>query len=971
MHMKKRFVIIPYEKRLVPHRFLIIIMISGLLISGSLNLFGNHFDLSDNIQEESDTIPGHGMDESLILLNRQKNNKHITEAIGHIRGKEVRNLAGINRLNTLSGRVPGLLVMQTDGQPSWENALISIRGRNIFGDYYDRPVILIDGFLTADIDALNPYDIESITVLKDAASTALYGLRGGSGVILINTIKGRENKLQVNFNTQSTVMTPRFPELLGSDVYATLYNEALFNDLGPGNARYTEADIESYRLNVNPRWYPNNNYLDEFFNKSPIQTRNNLNFIGGDQSVQYYFSLGHVANNGLLNTVQEENTYNTNTQSDIINLYGNLVVRASDNLTVSGNIVGKMDNRTQPGPYEEGGVSPLINQMLSTPPNAYPLLIRDSLGGSTEYRNNFYGQLNRAGYSLQKQFYLSGGIQVKYDLNLIDGLSVIANGNYSSRGIQIINRSKSFAVYNLILDNEDNEILNKVGDDSPMSNSSSISPVNRIFNIEAGLAYVNETGPGTLSGSLLAESRVIETSTIGRIPHQILGLRGILDYNLRDKWLATLVMAYQGSAQYPEENRFGFFPAASLGYVLSNEDFLKDNSTINFLKLRLSAGLTGHEYDTYTSSLYFNYIERYQYLGAGAIFGTAAGFSGQRIIPLQAANSVVTFPKTMKYNIGLDANTLGNRLSLSMDYFMEKTTDILVGGSPAIIGYGFLVPEGIVENKGVEGILTWQDQAAGQFSYFLSVNSTLARNTIVAQNEEPREYPWMEQTGRPIGSRFGYVFDRFFTENDWTDGFLHNAIPDHSGLGTVIPGSLMYKDLNGDGFIDERDIQYIDLSGFPELWYGLSGGFAYRSFDFNFHFSGIGNRTIRYTGDYAYALNNRSGSVNEWHLERWQPGSGQNANYPSLSLTNFTSNTVTSTFWIENGAFLRLQSLEAGYTLPENLTRRVGIERFRIFFSGFNLYTWSSVRDFDPAGAMNATSYPIPPMYTIGANVSF
>ena len=221
----------------------------------------------------------------------------------------------------------------------------------------------------------------------------------------------------------------------------------------------------------------------------------------------------------------------------------------------------------------------------------------------------------------------------------------------------------------------------------------------------------------------------------------------------------------------------------------------------------------------------------------------------------------------------------GKKLSVTADYFFERTNDILVGGTPGIIGMEYLYPEGIIENKGVEGIITWSRKLGSDANIYLSANGTYASNKIIAQNEETREYEWQYRTGHSIGSRFGYLFDRFFTENDNL-----TSLPDQSSLGEIIPGSLKYIDISGDNIIDDRDITYLGKGDFPEIWYGFSGGFDYKGFDFNFQFSGVANRTIMYSGDLAYAINNGKGSVNEWHLDRWQTGDGQNASYPSLSI---------------------------------------------------------------------------------------
>ncbi|MEX0988219.1 MAG: SusC/RagA family TonB-linked outer membrane protein [Bacteroidales bacterium] len=913
----------------------------------------------ETLKQDSVVLISAATDE-VILLNMVKEANEISEAVSYISGSEIEDLPGTNRLTTLEGRLPGLLVMQSDGQPGKEDVTISIRGRNTFGELRSGATILVDGH-EADITLLNPYDIESITVLKDAASTAMYGLRGGNGVILVNTKRGREGDLKVNLNSQTSISnSAKFPQTLGAGTYAELYNEALINDGQP--PLYSSGDIETFRNGSSPLSHPNNNYISDYFDDSFMQTRNNLNISGGGKNANYIFSLGHLYNDGLMNTIEAENAYNTNTELNAINLHGNIGIQVTNKLNVNVDIKAKKDKRTQPGSYSSNGVSTYLNQMLATPPNAYPTFaVEDSLGGTADYRNNFYGQLNRAGYSFWERYYLSGFIDFTYDLDFVEGLSVIGSFGYNTFGDNIIDRSKSFAVYEY---QEGLATLNKIGDDTEMLNRSTTENVNRYFESEVGLSYTTTFGESTLDGKLLAERRMVERS-VARIPHWYQGFKGRLDYGLGSTYFATFAFSFQGSEQFPPDNRYGLFPALSLGWVISNEAFMDNTDFISYLKLRSSAGINGNDFDSFTSSAYFAYIGRFEQSGSYQL-GPDLGTSVPRFGEVAGANDMITWSKTKKYDIGLDASFFDARLIFSADYFFERTDDILVGGTPGILGMEYLYPDGIVVNSGVEGMFSWNQQIGSDMSFYLSANGTYARNEIIAQNEEAREYEWLYRTGNPIGSRYGYSFDRFFTEND-----DFSALSDQSSIGSVIPGSLKYKDLNNDNIIDERDISYLGHGDFPELWYGFSGGFEFKSFDFNFQFSGVANRTVRYSGDLAYAINNGKGSVNEWHLDRWQPGNEQNATYPSLSNSNFQNNKVTSDFWLEDGSFLRLRSIQLGFTLPQSIINRLGLQSLRLFVNGSNLFSVSKVTMFDPAGNTNGTSYPIPRLYTGGINLSF
>lgn len=901
--------------------------------------------------------------ENVRLLNQVKKSVEISEAVSVINGGKMENLPGTNRLNLLSGRLPGLLVMPTDGQPGWENNLISIRGRSIFGTMISEPVILLDGH-EADLSQLDAYDIESITVLKDAAATAMYGLRSANGIILVNTKRGEKGKVKVSLNSQTAVLMPQsFPTMLDAASYAELYNEARQNDgLSPF---YSGADIDAFRSGSDPVGHPNNDYFNDYFSKSSVQTRNNLNLSGGDDFAGYHVSLGHTSNSGLLKTNDAENKYNTNTSYETFNLHANADIKVNDRLTVFADIKAKKEKRTLPGAYNSEGVSGIISDVLGTPSNAYPVFFApDSLGGTSDYRNNIYGQLNRSGYSFWERYFLAGSVDFKYDLGSSKGLSLIGSAGYNNFGNHIINRSKSFAVYQAQTTGEGSTVVNKIGDDTTMKNESTKSNMTRFYHAELGFSLDRTFENASLSAKLLAESRMTERD-IPRTPQWKRGLKGRLDYSLQSRYLFGFAFAYQGSEQFPKEDRYGFFPAVSLGWVMSNEKFLSHAAFVDYLKIRASAGITGMDFDSFYSDAYFDYIDQFAQ-GNTYPFGTSLGNKAPGFTELADANDLMTWAKSKKLNVGIDAGLAGNKLALTADWFMERTDDILVGGTPGIIGTGYLYPQGVVENKGVEGVLTWRQRAGDKLEFFVSANATYAKNKIVRQNEEAREYEWQYRTGHEIDARFGYQFDGFFTENDDVSDY-----PDQSTIGAVIPGSLRYKDLNDDDMIDERDETYLGNGEFPELWYGLAGGLVCGGFDFTFQFSGVANRTIQYGGDLAYAFRNGKGSANDWHLERWQPGDGQNAAYPSVSLSKFQNNTAPGSFWIHDAGFLRLQSVELGYSLPPRTTAKVGLQKVRLFVSGNNLLTWSGIKWTDPAGSGNGTNYPVARMFSGGLNLTF
>ena len=364
-------------------------------------------------------------------------------------------------------------------------------------------------------------------------------------------------------------------------------------------------------------------------------------------------------------------------------------------------------------------------------------------------------------------------------------------------------------------------------------------------------------------------------------------------------------------------------------------------------------------------STYFDYLQAYTSTGNNYYFGVNPG--GQTgFYESKVANPSLTWEKVRQANIGLDFSMLNNRLSASFDYFIEKNKDILIQNAISVMyGANAYMPEGKFENRGYEIQLGWNDRIQ-DFSYYINLNYSFAKNKIVYQNEEYRQYPWMYHTGSSLDSRYGYVFDRYFTENDDIA-----SLPDQSLLGgTRQPGDLKYKDLNDDGVIDENDMTVIGNPKAPQGSFGIGLGGAYKGFDLNILFNGAHGGTS-YLSDYTYwAFHNKTGNVMEHHLGRWTPGSGQSASYPRLSLSN-ENNTVTSSYWVKDNTFFRLKNVELGYTLPVQITQKVGISKARIFASGQNLLCWDKVDVIDPELEDGGCAFPIQRTITAGLNIVF
>jgi TonB-linked SusC/RagA family outer membrane protein len=898
-------------------------------------------------------------EKTVKTLYETKPYKYITGAVSSVSGEEVANIPGVNRLNVLSGRLPGLLFYSMDGLPGYENSIVRVRGDHTFTGSRN-PLVLVDGKV-GDYSLFDPYDIESITVLKDAAATAMYGLRGANGLILIETKKGREGRIKVGFNSETSFSQPtRLPKFLDAYNYALLYNEALRNDDPDAAPKYDNTALEAYRTGSDPFKYPNVNLTDEFLKDSYYLIRNNLNISGGSKTANYHVSASHLYNSGVYNTDKALNTYNTNTDINVMNVHGNVHLNIGRNLKLNTDIRAKKEKRNAPGGWSSSYAETLFQYLYQTPFNAYPVKNKDgSLGGTQDDTHNLYGELNLKGYSVWERSSISSCIDASFDLgSVLRGLSIEGQAGFNTYTDYYMNRTKNFAVYQM---NADGQTYTQIGLDSELGNSGSYSQIYRNFDHNIGLRYGRKFDRHNIDALLMYDRQQVMNAQSANLAQNYQGPKGSLSYRFDDRYLADFSFACQGSEQYPPNARYGFFPAVALGWIISNENFLKDvEPVVDFLKIRASHGITGKHVTTY-----FEYLSSFTSGSNAYYFGTTpAGQTGY--YKNKEENPALTWEKCRKTNLGIDFTLLQDRFSGVLDLFTENNRDILISNAiTGMYGASIYMPEGEFENKGYEIMLCWKENME-DFGYYINADYSFTRNKIINQNEVYREYPWMYRTGLPLSSRFGYVFERYFTEQDDI-----SSLPDQSFLGgKQQPGDLKYKDLNGDNIINDYDQTNIGNTNMPSSVYGMGLGVKYRGIDLNVLFQGAfgGNS---YYSSYTYrAFHNRTGNVLEHHLKRWTPNSGQTAEYPRLSLSN-TNNTVTSSYWVKDNSFTRLKYVELGYTLPSKTTLKAGIDKARIFLNGYNLFCWDKTGIIDPEMQDDGIDFPVQRSFSIGLNINF
>lgn len=848
--------------------------------------------------------------------------------------------------NAVTGRLAGLYTLQTSGLPGADGATFSLRGQ--------APVIIIDG-VQADLTQFDLEEIESITVLKDALGTAMLGARASKGAIVVTTKKGKPSSQQVSFTAQTAVQKQlsRLKPLNAYD-YARLHNEALRNDgidSAYSGAYYTDAALQAYRTHSDPYAYPDVNWQDQVFKNSSLFNRYTLSASGGNANARYFVSLEHINQSGFFKTA-DSNSYNTNNNFKAYSIRSNVDINITKKLTGGIYLLGRILNGNEPGV----GTSTILSNLITTPANAYPVLNRNgSFGGSQMFQNNILAQVLGSGYRQNYKRDVLVNLYLKRSLDdITQGLWMQGKVAFYSTLSETIYRSKSFAVYQA-----NGTGYNQFGTNGSQGNSNGIDYQGRKDYEEFSIGYDRTFKKVHGISGLVMINRDNATSGAD-LPYTISGGSGRVNYSYDGKYVAEVAFALNGSNRYAGGNtKLGLFPAVGLGWNMEQENFLKPLSWLNRLKLYGSFGKTGWD-----NAGYYVYYPRY-FDGPSAIFGTGAG-SVTTITEGTLPNTGITWEKANKLNLGLTGAVLNNRLAFSVEYFNNKYYDLLQQPSKGTT-IGNDLPNrniGINRYTGWEGQLTWQ-HSKGDFQYFVSANLSTLGSKVLNMDEVPRQYDWMKRTGRPVNQYYGYVAEGLFNSQSEV-----NASAVTEGY-KAQPGDIKYKDLNGDGVINNLDMTTIGNTK-PLFMYGVSLGFSYKGFDVSALLQGMENYNVYLSGPSYWAFQNFGvGNAWEHNLNRWTPSNAASAKYPRLSYGANSNNDAVSSYWARSGRYLRLKNAEVGYSLPASLIGKIKLQTVRVFISGYNLLTSasSSMDGRDPESF--AGDYPLQRLYNFGINIKF
>lgn len=905
--------------------------------------------------------------EEVVVLGFGQTQKKIaqTGSIATVSSIELKQSPTANVMNALAGRLPGLVTMQRTGAPGQDAPTLYVRGRASLNTS-STPLVTIDGVQREyeAISLLDVNEIENITILKDASATALYGVKGANGVIIVTTKKGTAGKPKINISQETAFSNVvALPKFLDSYNTAILYNEAYKND-NPNatTVPYDEVALEAFRTGSDPLRYANVDYIDELL-KTGVETRTNFSISGGDKQVKYFVNVGALNQGGNYNA-EKNDLYDANARYKRYNFRSNIDVDFNEQFSIGLKLNGAIQDISRPN----ATVQNIFITALTVSPTT-PIKYPTGYYSYDGQQANPFWFLNTSGYAEEYNSALSGMLTASHKLDFITkGLSIKGNYSFDGKYNSTLVRSMEvpYATYKGYGDYNDPENYTYLKTNIPLSAPKPTFSQIRSIWMDFSLNYQRTFGDHDVSALLLANrtQRVLTsqstTDATNTIPFVSQGLVMRAVYSYKYKYFTEFNAGYNGTDNFSPDNRYGFFPALSLGWAISEENFLKDVSFLDLLKLRASYGLTGDDQITGRRWLFYSeYLQSGSYLYGATLQSTAA------IIEGAMANRDVSWQKSQKSNLGLELKLFNSRIGLTADVFYEYRYDQLIasGTVPGIIGVDQanlpMLNSGKVENKGFEIELTHNNNI-GKVNYFLNANFSFARNKIIYMDETPPAHEWLAKTGRSIGQQYGYTWIGFFEDED-------DIANSPTQFGNVIPGDLKYADLNVDGVIDENDMGAIGGSTVPEIYYGFSGGFNWNNFDISFLFQGAANGYRNNAGVGYWEFFN-GGKVTEAHLGRWTPETASTATYPALHSVRNSNNHKQSTFYQEKTDYLRLKNIEIGYTFRK--VNFIGISSIRLYGNGQNLYTWSNTV-FDPELTGETYAYPIMRVFNVGLNVAF
>ncbi|WP_291590526.1 SusC/RagA family TonB-linked outer membrane protein [Bacteroides sp.] len=971
-------------------------------------------DLTILLQEDAKAL------QEVVVVGYTKQRKEtMIGSVATITTKDLTQSPTANINNALAGRLPGLIVNQyAGGEPGVDQSELFIRGKATYGN--QSAIVIVDG-IERDMSYLAPDEIETFTILKDASATAAYGIRGANGVIVITTKRGKAaEKATVNLKASVGINQPiGFPEYLGSADYATLYNEARLND-----AKMTGADINSLNLfsqqaidNFRRAKGDNSDGLGydwdyyDFAFKPGMQEDVSLSIRGGTDKVRYYVLANYFSQGGNYKYA-DAGEYDSQTKFTRYNFRSNIDININRYLSTRLDLGARITDRNAPGT-----TAGRLMTICATQPPYLPILVEENshpqneeyiqqnsrgmLYGDNIYRYNILGELSRTGYLNEKNTYLNGSFAMNLDMGfLTQGLKAEVMFSYDASEGRWINRKldtykdgyREYPMYATFMPIEGSDAYmagghytgayktgNKYDIDQTIGNGFSHNASDGRTYIQARVDYNRLFKDRHELTAMLLANRANRTVN-NELAYHSQGITGRFAYYYNQKYLMEFNFGYNGSENFAPGKRYGFFPAGSIGWVVSEESFMKKASWIDFLKVRASYGLVGSD----------NVSSRFPYLafyggGSSYSFGNNFGTSVGGTSEGNLANESLTWEKARKLNVGIDFTTFNQRLALTVDAFYEYRFDIITNmNSDGIMGYPDIVGKdaalqnlGEVSNRGVDIELSWNDKIGRHFRYYIRPNLTFSRNRLEYKAEVARKNSWRKETGKRLYENFVYVFDHFVADQEEADRL--NKIG-YQPWGQLIPGDAVYKDLDRNGVIDDEDRTTMGNPRSPELMFGIPFGFQYKNFDFSVLLQGATKSSILLNGaavfDFPQFEQDKIGRVKKMHLDRWTPETASTAKYPALHYgTHDNNKNGNSSLFLYDASYLRLKNVEVGYNVSPKWLRKFHVQQARIYVQGLNLLTFDKLGDVDidpeTKSGDGASWYPIQKVFNFGIDITF
>ncbi|PAW94810.1 SusC/RagA family TonB-linked outer membrane protein [Mucilaginibacter sp. MD40] len=921
-----------------------------------------------------------------------------TASVSTINTQEITQKPVVNVTNSLVGRASGLIITQGSGEPGYDGSNIQIRGTSSIGR--SAPLTIVDG-VPRDFSRIDPNSIANISILKDAAAVAPYGVAGANGVILITTKQGKQGKPTLTYNGYYGFQNPtKVPDFVNSYEYALMRNEANANDAHDQGIAYvpfaTDAELQKYKDHSDPDRYSDGHPLKDIIKPNRPITNHNITLSGGNDDVKYFASIAYTHQAGMWDP-----TY--------LNKY-NGALNVTAKATSTTNVGLSVNSSVEDQHFPSFGAGTIIDQAMRQAPTT-PIYYSNGLW-SGYIGQSLIGEIYHSGYQTNHNTVLYTQLYIDQKLP-IDGLSVKGTVSYDSGPDPLFGNNTSFTRrYSTPV-----PFWTRTGNTPPYTFTPGIQGNSKASFYEAyaqnisltyqgQLNYAKNFGKNAITGLAVVEYRNINYQTFSaqRINYNLnidelnyggpapsdatnggfssgqkqIGYVYRVGYAYDNRYLFEAAGRYDGSYLFGPGNRFGFFPAFSAGWRLSEEKFMKSINWIDNLKLRASWGQSGAYPSVGGSIQTYQYLSPYNAYGNSAVLG---GTTTQGIYEALQGNPNITWEKANKTDVGFEATLWKGALGIEADYFYEKRSNMLVGvgnSLPAEYGIGVgLVNGGIMQNKGIDLTLTTFKQFSNDLRLDVKGTFTYAKNKLlqVYENSATFNNPNRRQTGRPLGEQFGLKALGYFTPNDFVDPnaaspVLKQGIPVPS-FGTVRPGDLQYADLNGDGKIDANDITDLGPPSTPQIIYGIEPRLTYKNFDLDLLFQGSGKSSIFFNNYFVWPFQ-ASGSATELaYKDHWTP-SNTNALYPRLTGTPTPNNTQTSSWWLRNTSYLRLRSFEVGYTFSNKLLGRT-IKSLRVYAAGQNVFTWTPhiKETFDPEQGGNNQNYFQQRVFSFGVNATF